>query len=67
VLVEMVFGLIDDMRARGITVLLVEQNVHQALQTANRVYLLTSGAIESQGTAKEFRQQHLEAAYLGRA
>jgi branched-chain amino acid transport system ATP-binding protein len=67
VLVEMVFGLIEDMQARGITVLLVEQNVHQALQTANRVYLLTSGVIESQGTAKEFRQQHLEAAYLGRA
>jgi branched-chain amino acid transport system ATP-binding protein len=67
VLVEMVFDLIDDMRARGLTVLLVEQNVHQALQTANRVYVLTSGAIESQGTAKEFRQQHLEAAYLGRA
>jgi branched-chain amino acid transport system ATP-binding protein len=66
VLVERVFELIEDMRARGTTVLLVEQNVHQALQSADRVYLLTSGAVESHGTASEFRRQRLEAAYLGR-
>jgi branched-chain amino acid transport system ATP-binding protein len=66
VLVETVFDLIEEMRKREITVLLVEQNVHQALQTADCVYLLTSGVIASRGTSKEFRGQHLEAAYLGR-
>jgi branched-chain amino acid transport system ATP-binding protein len=66
VLVERVFELIEDMRRRGITVVLVEQNVHQALKSADRVYLLTSGTVVSHGAASEFRRQHLEAAYLGR-
>ena len=66
-LVRVVFDLIAKLREReGITVLLVEQNVHQALNACDRAYVLRTGRIEAQGTANELRSSpDVEAAYLG--
>jgi branched-chain amino acid transport system ATP-binding protein len=51
---------------RGVGVLLVEQHVSQALQVADRVYVMERGRIALSGTAQEVRSQagRLEAAYL---
>ena len=51
---------------RGLGVLLVEQHVRQALQTADRVYVMQRGEIAIQGTAAEVhgRLDELEATYL---
>ncbi len=46
-----VFSIIEDLRAKGLTVLLVEQKARQALKIADRAYLLENGAIVRTGSA----------------
>ena len=66
VAVEEVFALIADLRGRGVTVLVVEQNVRQALAVADRGYVLESGRIILQGRADELaRDDLLVKAYMG--
>jgi branched-chain amino acid transport system ATP-binding protein len=48
-----VFRLIRALRGRGMTILLVEQNVRQALATSDRGYVLESGRVILSGTADE--------------
>ncbi|HEV8249215.1 MAG TPA: ABC transporter ATP-binding protein [Gaiellaceae bacterium] len=66
-LVRTLFELIARLRdEEGVTVLLVEQNVHQALETCDRAYLIRSGRIEREGTPAELRRTtDIEQAYLG--
>jgi branched-chain amino acid transport system ATP-binding protein len=68
-LVTLIFELVGRLRdERGLTVLLVEQNVHQALGIADRGYVMRSGRIESEGTPAELRERtRIEQAYLGAA
>lgn len=64
--VESVFELIGSLRDRGITIVLVEQNVEQALELADRGYVLATGRVELEGTATQLREgSALEEAYLG--
>jgi len=67
-LVQHVFELIGRLRAeRGVTVLLVEQNVHRALDLCDRAYVMRLGAIDVEGTPDELRREtRIEQAYLGR-
>jgi len=67
-LVKLVFELIGRLRTeRGLTVLLVEQNVHRALDLCDRAYVMRLGAIEVEGTPDELRREtRIEQAYLGR-
>ena len=61
-----VFDLIPTLRARGVTILLVEQNVRQALEIADRGYVLESGEIALEGSAEKLRtDEDLIGAYLG--
>ena len=54
------------LNAEGLTVLLVEQNVHLAFALAARVYLLENGRVRAEGTPEELRQQpEIERVYLG--
>jgi branched-chain amino acid transport system ATP-binding protein len=66
-LVRFVFDLIGRLRdEQGISVLLVEQNVHQALDLCDRAYVLRSAQLAAQGTRDELRRsREVEAAYLG--
>lgn len=66
-LVRLIFDLIVRLRdEEHVTVLLVEQNVHQALEISDRAYLMRSGRIEGEGTPAELRRTtHVEQAYLG--
>ncbi|MCY4394941.1 MAG: ABC transporter ATP-binding protein [Rhodospirillaceae bacterium] len=66
ILVQSLFELIEDLNRDGLTILLVEQNTHMALQTAHRGYVLELGATVLSGTAEELlADDRLEEAYLG--
>ena len=65
-LVEELFALIKSINAQGIAVLLVEQNVVQSLEVAQRAYVLDNGTIVLQGSAADVRNDpNLKRAYLG--
>lgn len=64
--VDRIFDLISDLRDRGLTILLVEQNVAQSLEIADRGYVLANGRIELQGSAADLRSSpEIQDAYLG--
>jgi branched-chain amino acid transport system ATP-binding protein len=66
ILVDQIFELLARLREQGTTILLVEQNVHRALELADRAYVLAGGAIEREGPAAELRASaEIERAYLG--
>ena len=66
-IVQQVFRVIADIRKRGTTVLLVEQNARMALSVADRGYVLETGSLFMQGEAKElWSNDEIRAAYLGR-
>jgi branched-chain amino acid transport system ATP-binding protein len=66
VIVQQVFALVERLRAAGLTVLIVEQNVRQVLRVVDRGYLLEAGSIRSSGTAAELLDSEvIHEAYLG--
>ncbi len=67
VLVEEIFDTIKELNeTQGLTILLVEQNAHMALQIAHRGYVLETGTISIAGTAKELAENpEVQRAYLG--
>jgi branched-chain amino acid transport system ATP-binding protein len=66
ILVETIFNIVREINARGIPVLLVEQNAHKALEVANRGYVLETGVIVKTGTGKELLEsEDVQKAYLG--
>ena len=65
-IVDTIFELIAGLRERGITILLVEQNVDLALEIADRGYVMASGEIVMDDTAAELRRSGgVERAYMG--
>ena len=67
-IVQAMFGAIRDVHASGTSVLLVEQNVADALAIADRAYLLEEGRIVAEGTPDAvFDAPALRRAYLGAA
>jgi len=65
-LVEELFGLIARLHAQGLAILLVEQNVAQSLEIAQRAYVMENGAIQFSGTSAELlATDRLRLAYLG--
>lgn len=67
IIVDRIFELLVDLRARGTTLLLVEQNVHRALAIADRAYVLSVGRSVTSGPASELATGDLERMYLGMA
>ena len=66
ILVEEVFSIIRDINKEGTTILLVEQNAHMALSTANRAYVLETGHIVMEGRAADLlNDEKVQNAYLG--
>jgi len=65
-IVERIFEMIEALKKTGLTILLVEQNVNQALSVADRAYVLRLGKIVASGTAAEIRSTtDLSTHYLG--
>ena len=65
-IVDDIFTIIERVRDDGVAVLLVEQNVLKALETADRAYVLEQGRIVAQGLPADLlKQPHIREAYLG--
>jgi len=65
-LVLRTFEIVEKINQEGVSVLLVEQNVHHALSLANRGYVLENGRIVLEGEGKELlNNEHIKKAYLG--
>jgi branched-chain amino acid transport system ATP-binding protein len=66
VLVEQIFAIIRDLKARGLTTLLVEQNANAALAVADRGYVMETGRIVMSGVGRELLDDpRVQRAYLG--
>ncbi len=64
--VERIFAVLRDVSATGVSLLLVEQNAHKALQLAHRGYVLETGQIVMTGTGRELlASPEVRKAYLG--
>lgn len=65
-IVRKIFEAIEKVNQEGVTVLLVEQNVNEALNLASRAYVLENGRITMEGTGKDLlNNDHVREAYLG--
>jgi len=66
VIVDQLMGVLTDIRADGVTVLLVEQDVHLALSHADRGYVMETGNIVREGRAQDLLDdQSIQKAYWG--
>lgn len=66
-MVREILHIVADLRSRGTTILLVEQNAKAALQVADRGYVLETGRVVLAGTAKELMADAgVQKAYLGK-
>lgn len=66
ILVKQLFELIKEINTEGLSILLVEQNTHMALQYADRGYVLELGNIVASGTPADLlADKKLAKAYLG--
>lgn len=64
--VEKIFKVIEMLREEKITMLLVEQNANLALEVSDRAYVLETGKIVKEGSAKELKNDPtIKTAYLG--
>ncbi len=64
--VHTIFEAIDDIRSKGTTILLVEQNAHAALKHSDRAYVLETGSITMEGPSKDLANDpRIKEAYLG--
>ncbi|MFH1061165.1 MAG: ABC transporter ATP-binding protein [Pseudomonadota bacterium] len=65
-LTEHIFELIKKVNAEGLTILLVEQNVHHTLAMCDRAYVLENGSVVLTGSGRELlANPHVREAYLG--
>jgi branched-chain amino acid transport system ATP-binding protein len=66
VVVQTIFNVIRKLHQQGVTILLVEQNARQALQIADRCYVMETGNMVMSGTVEELRgNPEIERFYLG--
>jgi branched-chain amino acid transport system ATP-binding protein len=66
IVVKLVFATIEKIRAGGVTILLVEQNVRKTLQHAEMAYVLETGRIAMTGRGSDLLEDpHVMKAYLG--
>jgi branched-chain amino acid transport system ATP-binding protein len=66
IMVDKIFEVVADVARQGVTVLLVEQNAHRALEMADRAYVLDSGEVTLSGAAQDLLgDPKVQAAYLG--
>jgi branched-chain amino acid transport system ATP-binding protein len=64
--VALLFDLIKNLRQLGLTIMIVEQNVHHVLRTVDRAYVLENGRIVMHGRGPELlHDERLKVAYLG--
>ncbi len=66
ILVQEVFRVIEELHSQGLTIFLVEQNVHQTLKIADYCYVMENGRIVKEGSGKDMEKDvSIREAYLG--
>jgi branched-chain amino acid transport system ATP-binding protein len=64
--VKLLFDVVKGLRSRGLTVFIVEQNVHHVLKTADHAYILENGRLVMGGRGEDLlNDERLKVAYLG--
>jgi branched-chain amino acid transport system ATP-binding protein len=65
-IVESIFAILAELHREGMSLLIVEQNVHAVLSLVQRAYILEGGRIVGEGDGKKLLEDdHIQAAYLG--
>ena len=65
-LVDKIFSVINDIRRDGVTVLLVEQDVQEALEICDRAYVIQTGRVVMEGQGSELlKSDMIQKAFLG--
>lgn len=65
-IVKQIFEIIQETNREGMTILLIEQNAHKALEIADYAYIIEGGSIKMEGPANEIRQSdRVKEIYLG--
>jgi branched-chain amino acid transport system ATP-binding protein len=66
IVIDSLYEAITKINDRGVTVLLVEQNVHRSLEVAHRAYIIERGRIALSGTSQDLvKNDHVNEAYFG--
>ena len=66
IVVDEIFSIIQGLRDQGIAIFLIEQNVQQTLEIADRAYVLENGRVTLEGESKELLEEEvIRKAYLG--
>jgi branched-chain amino acid transport system ATP-binding protein len=66
IIVQEVFTIIQDLHKQGLTIFLVEQNVHRTLKIADYCYVIENGRVVQQGTGQDLENDpKVKEAYLG--
>jgi len=66
IVIQEIFKVVQELKKLGLTILLVEQNVHHCLQISDYAYVLETGELVLEGTGKDLLEDpHTKAAYLG--
>ncbi len=65
--VATVYRILHSLRDDGLTLLVVEQSTHRALENADRIYVVRTGRIELHGRSSELGDGEVEEAYFGQA
>jgi len=67
VVVDTLFDALEEIHASGVSILLVEQNLHQSLRIAHRGYVVEKGGIVLSGTGADLLgNEFVQRAFLGR-
>lgn len=65
-IVQQIFEIIEETNQKGMTILLIEQNAHKALEIADYAYIIEGGRIKMEGPAQEVREsERVKEIYLG--
>jgi branched-chain amino acid transport system ATP-binding protein len=65
-IVESIFAILSELHRAGMSVVIVEQNVHAVLELVQRAYILEGGKIVGEGEGQQLLDnEHIQAAYLG--
>ena len=66
IVVDEIFHIIEGLREQGIAIFLIEQNVQQTLEIADRAYVLENGCVTLEGESEKLlEEEHIRKAYLG--
>jgi branched-chain amino acid transport system ATP-binding protein len=64
-IIKDIYAALDDIRSEGASIVVVEQNIGQALAVADRVYCLLEGRVTLTGRPADLSRERISAAYFG--